>query len=175
MTVQILHHLRCMKPLWNPTNNGIDYQPQLVFSPDFWTINQYVSYIFCCVAKSCWTLSSSLSLKWRLQKTEFTSPEQVFACKTRHSRFLEKFPKFMGIARVPPRINQGVFPEIHLEDLLWWIQNLLKGPHGSIRSVPVIAVNAVLFGALITRWAPTIVVDGVMGPLEMSSNGLING
>ena len=24
-------------------NNGIDYQPQLVFSPDFWTINQYVS------------------------------------------------------------------------------------------------------------------------------------
>ena len=35
---EILHHLSCIK---NLINNGINYQPQLVFfSPDFWTINR---------------------------------------------------------------------------------------------------------------------------------------
>ena len=32
LMAEILHHLGWC---WNPINNGINYQPQLVFSPDF--------------------------------------------------------------------------------------------------------------------------------------------
>ena len=37
---EILHHLGCKKPLQIYVNIRINYQPQLVSLPDFWTINQ---------------------------------------------------------------------------------------------------------------------------------------
>ncbi len=40
---EILHNQGCMKP----PNNGINYQPQLVFSPDFWTINSINLHFHC--------------------------------------------------------------------------------------------------------------------------------
>ena len=45
---EILHHLGCFE---NLVNNGINYQPQLVFTPDFWTINSMFSRHVVCLQK----------------------------------------------------------------------------------------------------------------------------
>ena len=54
LMAEILHHLGCKKHL---VNDGINYQPQLVFSPDFWTINSTMALLIS-------TGSPCLSFRW---------------------------------------------------------------------------------------------------------------
>ena len=67
----------------NPVNNGINYQPQLVFSPDFWTINR----IFHCDMN----MASPQPADWNAKEV----------------RLIEKAVETLGISKAAVRTNAG--------------------------------------------------------------------